>query len=404
MLNMKSACAILVLLVACLPACPQALAGIAEDEKALSAATHALCHAHVAMLGESATHGDGHTLAFKVALVERLVDQCGFRSVFFEANQDEFIHLNHRIHSGQTSTPDDVLTAVGGLWKFYREFQPLAPFLLARAQSHRIVLGGLDDQLAQLGQDYANDGMLVELTDLLPDLERQTCSTALHKRVTYDYPASAPYSRADRTQIETCLAHIQTASTTNTSIKNEDREDREEQLEMISAAQRWVSRDFTSDAEAMVNRDRSMFQTLEWLQRRLPKRQKTIIWAATVHIAKHADPTWGDHSGTNFGSFLHQEYGNRAASLGFSALTGSFRQGKGNFPAMPASPPDSIEARALHGTDADASYVGSAELNTVRTAPGAFFRHSYQMLHWSDFLDGVVVFRAEYPPPDTRVR
>jgi len=60
------------------------------DERALTAATQALCHQEVAMLGESATHGDGHTEAFKVALVERLVNECGFDSVFFEASQYEF--------------------------------------------------------------------------------------------------------------------------------------------------------------------------------------------------------------------------------------------------------------------------------------------------------------------------
>ena len=56
-----------------------------DDGKALTEVTQNLCHSQVAMLGESAMHGDGHTLAFKVALVERLVNVCGFDSIFFEA-------------------------------------------------------------------------------------------------------------------------------------------------------------------------------------------------------------------------------------------------------------------------------------------------------------------------------
>lgn len=48
--------------------------------------------------------------------------------------------------------------------------------------------------------------------------------------------------------------------------------------------------------------------------------QPSVGSAATVHIGKQADPTWADHTGTNFGSFVHQEYGERAFSLGFSAL------------------------------------------------------------------------------------
>ena len=56
------------------------------------------------------------------------------------------------MRSGQTVTSEDLLTAVGGIWKFYREFQPLAPFLLERAQAGRVLIGGLDDQLGLLGQ------------------------------------------------------------------------------------------------------------------------------------------------------------------------------------------------------------------------------------------------------------
>jgi erythromycin esterase-like protein len=391
--------AILVFLVICLPACAQSVSNTSEDEEALSAAAQVLCRAQVAMLGESATHGDGHTLAFKVALVERLVDQCGFDSVFFEANHDEFIHINRRLRSGQAVTAEDLLSAVGGLWKFYREFQPLAPFLLTRAQTGRVFLGGIDDQLGQLGQDYANVEMVAELTDLLPQPERQSCSMALHKRVYYDFSDAAPYSKLDRSQIVTCLSEIQAASAAD---KTTNGADREERLEMISASQRWVDRDFSSDAENIVNRDRSMFQNFEWLQTRLPKRHKVIVWAATVHIAKQGDPTWGDHVGTNFGSFVHRKYGNHAYSLGFSALTGSYRQGKGNFPVMPSAPPDSVEVHALQNGRVTASYVGPSQLAAMGAISGAFFRHSYQTVSWSEFLDGVVVFRAEQPPSDMR--
>lgn len=382
-----------------LPACAQSIPGTSEDEEVLSAATQGLCRTQVAMLGESATHGDGHTLAVKVALVERLVDQCGFDSVFFEANHDEFIHLNKRLRSGQTVTSEELLTAVGGLWKFYREFQPLAPFLLARAQTDRVFLGGIDDQLGQLGQDYANAEMVAELTDLLPQPERERCSTALHKRVYYDYSVAAPYSKADRSQIVTCLSEIQVAAAADKTTRGADREER---LERISATRRWVDRDFSSGAENVVDRDRSMFQNFEWLQSRLPKRHKVIVWAATVHIAKQGDPTWGDHAGTNFGSFVHRKYGNRAYSLGFSALSGSYRQGKGNFPGMPSAPPNSVEMRALQDGGASARYVGSSQLAAMGAVSGAFFRHSYQTFLWSEFLDGVVVFREEHPPGDMR--
>jgi erythromycin esterase-like protein len=390
---------ILILLLTCLSACAQSVSTTSEDEDALKAATQGLCSTQVALLGESATHGDGRTLAFKLALVERLIDQCGFKSVFFEANHYEFIHLNRRLRMEQAVTSEDLLSAVGGLWKFNQEFQPLAPFLLARAKTGQIFLGGLDDQLAQAGQNYANIEMVAELTSILPEPERQSCSTALHKRLFYDYTEAAPYSKSDRSQIGTCLSEIQAASIADKTTRGSDRDERQE---MISAAQRWISRDFSSDAEYMVNRDRSMFQDFEWLQSRLPERRKVIIWAATVHVAKQGDPTWGDRAGTNFGSLIHRKYGSHARSLGFSALTGSYRQGRREIRDMPSVPSDSVEVHALHDGNASASYVGPAQLAAMGTLPGAFFRHSYQTLPWSNFLDGAVVFRAEHPPSDLR--
>lgn len=351
------------------------------------------------MVGEIATHGDGHALAFKVALVERLIDKCGFDAVLFEANQDEFLHINQRLRSGQVVTPDNLLTAVGGLWKFYREFQPLAPYLLERAKSGRLVLGGIDDQLAQLGQDYANDGMISEFTSLLTAPERQDCSSAFHRRIYFEYPENAPYSERDKAKLETCLRDMEAASRVDSTVIGEAKDERQE---MISATQRWISRDFTPPDESMADRDRSMFQTFQWWKRRNPKSRKLIIWAATVHIAKHGSPDWGDKKGTNLGSLIYAKYGNHVRAMGFSALEGTFRQGKGKFPTLPVPPVNSVESQALRGTTSSAVFVDSKELAAMKERPGAFFYHSYQTLYWSEFLDSVIVFKTERPPTDTR--
>jgi erythromycin esterase-like protein len=393
-------CAVLFTALLCLRTYAQASPINPGDQGALTAATQGLCHSQIALLGESATHEDGHTQAFKVALVERLIDQCGFDSVFFEASHYEFIHLNSQMRIGQAVSAAEVSSAVGGLWEFNREFQPLVPFLLGKARAGKVFLGGLDDQLGQLGQDYANIEMVTELTNLLPQQERQPCSLALHKRIYNDYADASPYSKSDRAQIGTCLSEMRRA---NAADKATDRKEKVERLEMISAAQRCISRDFSSDAEYIVNRDRSMFQNFEWLLRQQSGRHKVIIWSATVHIAKQGDPNWGDRTGTNFGSFVHRKYGDRAFSLGFSALTGSYKEiGRRGVQEMPAAPPDSVEAQALRGNRADAVYVGPARLAAMGTVPGAFFRHSYQTLSWSTFLDGVIVFDEERPPTDAR--
>ncbi len=115
-------------------------------------------------------------------------------------------------------TPDDLLTAVGGLWKFYREFQSLAPFLLTRARSGRVFLGGLDDQLASLGQNYANNEMIAGFTSLLPPPEQQRCNAAFRQRIYYDHPSDKPYSKLDQSQLETCLAKVDAAAHADSAV------------------------------------------------------------------------------------------------------------------------------------------------------------------------------------------
>lgn len=349
------------------------------------------------MLGESATHGDGHTEAFKVALVERLVNECGFDSVFFEASHYEFLNIERRLRTGQAVSADQVSSATKGFWRFDREFQALIPFLLARAQAGQISLGGIDDQLGEVGQDFANVGMITELTGLLPQQHRQECGEALHRRI-YSNDSQAA-SESDRSQLTTCLSAMQVAVAAD---KTTDPVGREERQEMISSVQRWISRDFASDAEQIVARDRSMFQNFQWLRRQQPRRHKVIVWAATVHLARQGDPTWGDRTGTNFGSYVHKEYGSRTFSLGFTALSGSYRQGRRDVHELPSAPAESLEAKALRGSQADAVYVGPAQLAAMGTIPAAIFRHAYQTLPWADLLDGVVEFRAERPPDSSR--
>ena len=146
--------------------CPCFLSASADigDEDALKTVTRDLCGREIVMLGESATHGDGHTEAFKVALVERLVNECGFDNVVFEASHYEFINLARRLRTEQTVSAEQVFSATKGFWRSDREFQPLIPFLLAKAQSGQISLGGMDDQLGEVGQEYANVEMISELT------------------------------------------------------------------------------------------------------------------------------------------------------------------------------------------------------------------------------------------------
>lgn len=360
-----------------------------EDDTALNAAARAVCGRQVVMLGESATHGDGHTEAFKVSLMEKLVNQCGFDSVFFEASHYEFINISRHLRLQKAVTADQVSAAIGGLWRFDQEFKPLVPFLIQKAVDGQISLGGIDDQLGQFGQDFSNVTLLANLTMVLPKPESQECSDALHRRV-----YSEGYMEADAPRVLTCLADIRQYYAAD---KSKDRVNHNEWLEMIDAMQRWVKRDSLAAGDQTVARDRSMFLYFQWLRQQQPKRHKVILWMATVHASQKGDPTWGDRTGANFGSLVYRQYGAQTFALGFTALEGTYRQGHDTHDQPPA-PADSLEAQAFRGMDTGAVFIGPDQLSSFGTVPAAIFRHSYQTLPWNEYIDGVVVFRNEHPP------
>jgi erythromycin esterase-like protein len=374
-------------------------ASTAADAGALEAAVRDLCDRDVALLGE-ADHGDGRTVEFKVALVEALVTRCGYNAVFFEASHYDFLEFSRRARLGQAVTPAMVSSAIGGLWNFDRELAPLVPFLFARAQSGRLALGGLDDQLGGLGSFYANDGMPAALAGYLPPSRRAECQELLRRRAGW---AAGVRSEPERSRALRCLADISSAAR-----RGRDRTTRAAHLGMLASVARLVARDTffaggSMDTNGYIRaRDRSMYLNFRALADRLPPHRRIIVWAANNHIAKDATMT-SDYAGSrNLGSFIREAYGRRAFALGFSARAGAHFWTRQE-PSRPfaAAGPDSLEARAIEDGDADTFYLGPARLAALGAVPGSLFRHEPLTARWGEVVDGVIVFRAERAPVRT---
>jgi erythromycin esterase-like protein len=105
-----------------------------------------VCNKRVVLLGEDSHHGGGGTLAAKTALVSRLIDECGFSAVVFEASLAEFVDLNRAFAAGKAS-PAYVADAIGGLWSVAGESDPLISALFERALRKHVVLAGLEGQI-----------------------------------------------------------------------------------------------------------------------------------------------------------------------------------------------------------------------------------------------------------------
>jgi erythromycin esterase-like protein len=383
------------MVLAPLAAALMAAAPASAPDAALDSAVRDMCGRDVAMLGE-ADHGDGRTVAFKVALVQALVRRCRFNAVFFEGSHYDFLEFSRLVRTGAPVSPDMVSAAIGGIWKFDREMQPLIPFLFAEARAGRIALGGIDDQIGGMGAFFANDGLPRSLSAHLPSAERRSeCGDLIRRRIYGDF--GGHYGAAEKARIEACLVDIGGALNRGAG---RDRRTREEALQMVASVGRQVARDQVDFATYPRERDRSMYLNFRWLAARLPRRSKIIIWAATAHIAKDASATRDFALGRNFGAYVHRDYGRRAFSLGFSALSGTHywsRQEPAR--AFAAAAPGSLEARALADGGADTAYVGPARLQALGAiSGGALHFHEPMVLRWSDVLDGVIVFRTERPP------
>ena len=84
------------------------------------------------LLGEDSSHGSGATLEAKVAIVERLIEECHFSAVFFESQAYDFLDLELAL-AARTATPEQLADAIGGLWSTTREIDPLVSFLYQAA-------------------------------------------------------------------------------------------------------------------------------------------------------------------------------------------------------------------------------------------------------------------------------
>ncbi len=296
-------------------------------------------------------------------------------------------------------TADMVSSAIGGLWKFDREFQPLVPFLLTEAISGHLALGGLDAQLGSFEAFYSNDAMLTELASYLDKDRRVQCREAMRRKAYGDYPPDAPYSSVHHDELLRCAADITRIIETKAGI---DAPLREEQMQILVNFVRYIESDLMDETNRNRVRDYSMFLDFRWLANRLPPHSKIILWGATAHMAKDATAYPAFATMRNFGSYLHQTYGDRAFSLGFSAGSGSYRYSKKKNPELPPAPPGSLEKIAGAKNGLDTAYLGPSRLKGLGTIPGAAFSHEYRLVDWSRSLDGIVVFQEEHPPHSTR--
>ena len=365
---------------------------LAKDQLALAIAERDLCGKRVALLGEGPTHGDGHTEAFKVELVKRLVSRCGYRAIAFESGVYDFIALNRALRAN-SATPAMVADAVGALWKFDREFQPLIDFLFPLAAAGQIKLAGLDFQIGGLGESFTNEQMIPELTLDLPPEQANACRAAFDRHIKWAYSTAQPFGPTANTALLACVAAMKRAVAASTAI---DDRTRKERTVMVQNLDSMLRPSLGTDGEKILAREDALYQNFTTFAGRLVPRTKIIIWGATTHLAKDPGPVWGIPGFRSLGARVHDQYGNLAVSIGFSALKGSYRNSRKQIAIAPP-PALALELEVISNSTSSAVYLNLALLRAIGTRPAAALDHVYRTLDWSQVMDAMVIFEEEWP-------
>lgn len=264
-----------------------------------------------------------------------------------------------------------------------------------------LTLGGLDDQIG--AGSYASRQMSSDLVRPLQGDERSRCLGVLEKHLLWQYAKEAPYGPSDKAKIIGCLEEaedrLSQPEERNKSWAEDDRA-------MIGSLKRNLARDFTeddftkSDQETrwFNDRDRSMYLNFEWLYSRLPKHSKVIVWAATVHVAKALSSVKGFEGRVPFGSYIRQDFGDRAFSLGFSAYSGDYEFIHPPVRQLSTAPAFSLEGQVFAHGNSDAVFLSRRQLRKYGSMAARPLGTSFKTALWDQLVDGLIVFRKERAP------
>lgn len=378
---MRMKCAGLVAAFFLLAIASHAIAAPEPELSQLDSLVDSMCGKSIVLLGEEGHHAAARSIEVKTALLERLVDRCGFSAVFFESDIHEFLDLERAAERGK-ATRAQLADAIGGLWSPTAESDPLTDYLFARLDKGKLRIGGMDSQVGGATQLYTQRGLAADLARPLAEPQGKACETAIERLAQWKYERDGEY-QSERPTLAACARASEAAYAKRRGADNE-------RLRRMAANLRYFV-DFP-DGDAFNARDRAMYENLIWHLRRLRAGTKAIVWCASVHAA-HQSSSENHHP---MGEFLHQDFGSRLAVVAVDALEGNYGR---QSPEPIASAQDSLEATLFAQGMGDIRIAAGASLDAVADRPAHFMNFGKsETAHWSDYVEAIVVVRTERPP------
>lgn len=352
--------------------------------RALDPLIRDMCDREVVLLGEDANHGAGRTIEVKTLIISRLVDECAFGAVVFESQFYDFLEHERLLPAGK-ATRQDLADAIGALWSRSREMQPLIDLVHARLASGNLRVAGMDPQVGGVTGYFSQQRLGRELAGPLEEPRRTACEAELSRHHSWKYDAVNAFDDAAKGRLRACGAEIEERAARSVAPVSVD-------AAIARSYSRYLAMALDDDPDA---RDLGMFENLMWHRARWPKGVKLIVWTATSHASS---ATTAALPGRPLGARVREALGDRSASIGFTALSGTFRTpgSRGKVMALPAAESGSLEARVGPTDNAPIGYLGKTQLREAGVVPGRALNYAKpQAVDWSTVLDGLVVLREE---------
>jgi len=364
--------------VALLPVSPVARAQERTAQSIVDGVVNAVCQKQIVLLGELPTHGEAQTFDAKAKIADRLIAQCGFKAILFEAAIYDFIGLE-RAAETRTARPEQLDNAIGRFW-WTRELTPWRRALFEAATRQRVVVGGLDDQVS-ITSHYAEAVLPRLIAAASSESTATECRQTVSRNVGWTYDAKNPFDEREQLKLQQCARNAADAAAANRSFDPADRV-------MLESFARYADRQRLGVTSG---RDESMYRNLVWYLERLPANSRVVIWTATVHAARQR----GSLSEVPLGARVVERWGDRVGTVGFTAYAGyTSRAGR---PASPITdaPPESLEATAT--SQSAWALLDSEKLRAIGRVPSRLLG-KFVSETWSDYFDAVVVIRQEVAP------
>ncbi len=357
----------------------------------LAPALHEMCSKKIVFLGEDANHAGAQTIAIKAKLVEMLVQNCGFRGVVFESQFYDMLDFQHSLDTG-TATQAQLSSAIGALWSRYAAFQGFETWLFKEAFAGRVLVAGVDPQVGGVGVRYSPEALPKAFAAVLDGDDRSRCQEALLRHNGWMYDDAHPFNDEAFDTLKACLRKVTAAPALHSGPASS-------RLSAMASSYLVYLDGVDPHGADEGARDRAMYQNLMWLISQWPRDTKVVVWTASVHASKAHIEGRGSRD-LPLGANVHRAMGDDAYALGFSAVGGAYGTigGHGPIHDLAPPPPGSLEAFAFasHADQHDARFLSATALRQLGNVPGRAFVYSkFQTLQWSDYLDGILVFRGE---------